>query len=141
LSGSGIHSGSSVTQTRQLAGAKAPAKHSVHPEKELVVVKFGTKLTVEDVERYVAWLREHPSFQPTFAEIVDLTGVEELDLGAEDFLKLADKVDPFSYEAKRAFVARSSVQNHAARMHKILRSQRNIEIFRSMEDAQRWIQS
>jgi hypothetical protein len=54
---------------------------------------------------------------------------------------MADEVDPFSPEAKRAFVAETSVQNHAARMHKILRSQRNIETFRTLEDAERWIGS
>jgi len=34
-----------------------------------------------------------------------------------------------------------STQNHAARRHKVLRSQRNIEAFRSLEDAERWIGS
>jgi hypothetical protein len=54
---------------------------------------------------------------------------------------MADEIDPFSPEAKRAFVAETSVQNHAARMHKILRSQRNIETFRTLEGAERWIGS
>ena len=81
----------------------------------------------------------HPSFQPAYAEIVDLTEVEELDLRADEFLKLADEIDPFSPDAKRAFIVRNSVQNHAARMHKVLLTQRNIEIFRSVEEAERWI--
>jgi hypothetical protein len=84
---------------------------------------------MRDVERYAILLRANPLFRPDFSEIVDLTEVEEVSLQGEEFLRLADKVDPFSYDAKRAFVARSSVQNHAARMHKILRTQRNIEIF------------
>ncbi len=79
------------------------------------------------------------SFNPTYAEIVDLTEVEELDLKAQEFLKLADEIDPFSLHAKRAFVIRNSVQNHAARMHKVRRAPRNIEIFRSVEEAERWI--
>jgi hypothetical protein len=53
-------------------------------------------------------------------------------LQADEFLALADEIDPFSYEAKRVFVVRTSVQNHAARMHKVQRKQRNIEIFRSL---------
>ena len=64
-----------------------------------------------------------------------------MDLQADGFLKLADEIDPFSPDAKRAFVAKSPVQNHAARMHKILRTQRNIEIFRTIEEAERWIES
>jgi hypothetical protein len=113
--------------------------YTVDAEKKLVVVSFGKKLTVQQIKRYSDLLQMNPSFQTTYSEIVDLTQVEELDLQADEFLTLADKIDPFSSDAKRAFVVRTSVQNHAARMHKVLRTQRNIEIFRSMEEAERWI--
>ena len=109
--------------------------------RQLVTVKFGTRVTAEEIGEYVRKLRDHPSFEPTFSEIADLREAEDIDLLANDFLKLADEVDPFLPEAKRAFVAKNSIQNHAARMHKILRSQRNIEIFRTLEDAERWIAS
>jgi hypothetical protein len=117
------------------------ALHVVNAEKRQVLVKFGKKLTIADVEKYVAMLIASPDFRPDFSEIVDLTGVEDLNLTADDFLKLADQVDPFSPQAKRAFVVRSSVQGHAARMHKILRTQQTVEIFRSVEEAELWIQS
>jgi hypothetical protein len=65
--------------------------------------------------------------------------VEVFDLKVEDFLKLADKIDPFAPEAKRAFVVRTPVQSHAARLHKILRLARNIEIFGSLIEAECWI--
>ena len=86
-------------------------------------------------------LRAHPAFDPSFFEIADLTCAEELNLEAKDFFALADQFDPFSVEARRAFVARTAVQKHAARMHKALRAQRNIEIFPSMEEAERWLGS
>jgi hypothetical protein len=113
--------------------------YHVDTEKKLVSVKLGRKLTVRDIEGYVGRLQLYPSFQPVYAEIVDLSEVEDLDLQADEFLKLADKIDPFSPDAKRAFIVRNSVQNHAARMHKVLRTPRNIEIFRSVEEAERWI--
>jgi len=94
----------------------------VDPRRRLVAVKFGKKLTVADIERYSRHLQSNPSFQPNYSEIVDLSEVEELDLQADEFLRLADEIDPFSSEAKRAFVVRNSVQNHAARMHKVLRT-------------------
>jgi len=103
------------------------------------MVKFKNRLTLREIERYSVLLRSNPSFHSSFSEIVDLTEVEEIDLDADDFLKLADEIDPFSTEAKRAFVARTSIQNHAARMHKVLRAQRNIEIFHTLEDAERWV--
>ncbi|MFZ0861429.1 MAG: hypothetical protein WB781_16115 [Candidatus Sulfotelmatobacter sp.] len=115
------------------------AQYTVDTEKRLVAVKFGKKLTVNDIERYAKRLQLNPAFRPDYSEIVDLTEVEEVELQADEFLRLADKIDPFSHDAKRAFVAQNAVQSHAARMHKVLRMQRNIEIFRSVEEAERWI--
>jgi hypothetical protein len=115
------------------------AEYVVDSEKSLVTVRFGKNLTGRDIEAYAKRLQLNRSFNPTYDEIVDLTEVEELDLKAEEFLELADEIDPFSPHAKRAFVIRNSVQNHAARMHEMQRAPRNIEIFRSVEEAERWI--
>jgi len=112
---------------------------SVDPGKRLVSVKFRKKVTVRAIETYAALLRTDPSFKPDFSEIVDMTEVEELDLKPEEFIRLADEVDPFSLQARRAFVVHNEVQHHAARMHKILRTQRNFSIFRSIKDAHRWL--
>ena len=114
---------------------------SVDGKKRLVYAKFGKKVVASDIEQYAKQLRVDPVFEPTFAEIVDLRAAEDLDLGADDFLRLADEIDPFSMNAKRAFVVSTPVQSHAARMHKILRSQRNIEIFPSCEEAEHWVKS
>jgi hypothetical protein len=133
-----LHRGAFASQ-RVVHPMSGSAEYVLDPAKRLVAVKFGKKMTVADIERYAKLLQSNPSFQPNYSEIVDLTGVEVLDLQAEEFLRLADEIDPFSPDAKRAFVVRNSVQNHAARMHKVLRTQRNIEIFRSVEEAERWI--
>jgi hypothetical protein len=115
------------------------AEFSIDKDRRLVTVKFGPKTTIQTIEDYSLRLRAHPYFDSSFSEITDLREIEDLDLQADDFLKLADHVDPFSLEAKRAFVVRTSVQNHAARMHKILSSNRTIGIFRSVEEAERWV--
>jgi hypothetical protein len=115
------------------------ADYTVDAQKRLVVVKFGKKVTVQDIERYSHLLRANPAFHPAFSEITDLTEVEDLNLQADEFLRLADEIDPFSVDARRAFVVRTPVQNHAARMHKILRLQRNFEIFETMEEAESWV--
>ncbi len=117
------------------------ATFKVDSEQKLVVVRFGKTVTVGDIERYAARLRENPAFQPLFSEITDLRGVEKLDLNAREFFRLADEVDPFSHQSKRAFVVGNAVQAHAARMHKILRTQRSFEIFQSLEEAERWVSS
>ncbi|MFZ0733220.1 MAG: hypothetical protein WAM79_12905 [Candidatus Sulfotelmatobacter sp.] len=117
----------------------SPAEYEVDPEKRLVVVRFTGHVTVQKIAEYVAHLRMHPAFHPSFGEIADLREVREIELQTDDFLRLADKIDPFFAEAKRAFVVRTTVQNHAARMHKILRPKRNTEIFESFEQAERWV--
>jgi len=117
------------------------AEFVVDPEKRLVVVRFRKKVTAEDIARYAQRLRIHPAFQPEFSEIADLTEAEEIDLQAEDFLRLADKIDPFSPAAKRAFVVQTTTQSHAARLHKILRSKMNIEIFRTFGEAEEWVRA
>ena len=138
-------SGEHVLKSSRPAHCQAPRplsgsfRYTVDAERKLVVVTFARNLTVQDIKRYANLLQIDPSFRPTYSEIADLREVEELDLQADEFLTLADKIDPFSYEAKRAFVVRTSVQNHAARMHRVLRTQRNIEIFHSLEEAEIWI--
>jgi len=120
---------------------KQRCRFMVDPERRTVVVHFEKNVTASDIRRYAERLQMHPAFDPRFSEIVDLQQVEDLDLQAPDFLKLADEVDPFSPDAWRAFVVRNSVQNHAARMHKVLRMQANMRIFYSLEQAETWIQS
>jgi len=115
------------------------AEFSIDIDRRVVMVRFGPKVTIQTIADYARRLRTHHCFESAFAEITDLREVEDLDLRADDFLKLADEIDPFSLEAKRAFLVRTAVQNHAARMHKILRSNRTIEIFGNMEEAERWL--
>lgn len=106
-----------------------------------VFVRFERKVTVAQIRNYARRLHAHPEFDPKFSEIVDLRGVDDLDLKAPDFLTLADEIDCFSRDSWRAFVVQNSVQNHAARMHKILRLGPNMKIFSSVEQAKSWLAS
>lgn len=67
----------------------------IDPEKKLVVVTFGMRLTLAQIRQYVDALRADPSFVREFSEIADLRAVQDLDLQADEFLKLADQLDPF----------------------------------------------
>jgi hypothetical protein len=141
LAQSGVPNWEKIQLTSQDRFSSGAFRFHVDVERQLVTVTFGNRVTAEEIGEYVQKLRTDPGFEPSFSEIADLREAKEIDLQADEFLKLADEVDPFSPQAKRAFLARTSTQNHAARMHKILRSQRNIEIFGTLEDAERWIES
>ncbi|MGA7907147.1 MAG: hypothetical protein WCA16_07035, partial [Candidatus Sulfotelmatobacter sp.] len=98
-------SGSSGARGAQgVSGAPALPDYVLNPEKRLVAVKFRKKVTASDIERYAAALLVNPLFDPEFSEIVDLSDVEEIDLQADEFIRLADEVDPFSLQSRRAFV-------------------------------------
>ena len=112
---------------------------SIDKDRRLVVVKFEASVSVQEIARYVESLVAHPHFDPSFSEITDIRAVQYFDLEANDFLTLADQIDPFSLTAKRAFVAKTSGQNQAARMHKFLRPHRTIEIFESVAQAEEWL--
>jgi hypothetical protein len=115
--------------------------YTVNPQQRLVSVKFGRRASIVDIQSYANALRVDPLFDPTFSEITDLSEVEQLEIDAERALALADQIDPFSLGAKRAFVARTELQIHAARMHQLLRNdERNTRIFSSLADARKWIE-
>jgi hypothetical protein len=133
-----------ITSSGVEAAAHEDGAHfdfNIDVKKRVVFVRFGKRLTAVDIRRYAERLRADPEFDPEFSEMVDLTEVEDLELQADDFLKLADQVDCFSAGAWRAFVVQNSVQNHAARMHKILRIPANMKIFSFVEEARDWIES
>lgn len=121
------------------------SQNSVHfaidLERRTVIARFGERLTVADIQKYVQDLCTHPAFDPSFSEIADISEVKDLPLEVFDFMQLADHTDPFSAESKRAFVVRTSVQEHAARMHKILRNRGKFKIFQTLEEAENWISS
>ena len=114
---------------------------NIDVEKRIVFARCGKKVTLMDIRLYAERLRAHPAFDPDFSEIVDLREAKDLDLNAPDFLNLADEIDCFSSGAWRAFVVHSAVQNHAARMHRILHLQANMRIFSSLDEAFAWIES
>jgi len=114
--------------------------YEVIPHERLVSVKFGKSVTLRDLENYARALRSDPLFDPSFSEIVDLSEVEDLQVAAPQALALADKIDPFSQSARRAFVACSERQAHAARMHQRLRGgEENVRIFRTWAAAKEWV--
>ena len=127
-----------------LNGWGAPRKYlsvtyTIEPQDRLVASQFCGVLSVRGLEMYAASLRADRRFDPTFAELVDLRKVDEIHLRPEDALRLADQVDPFVLDSKRAFVAHTQMQVHSAKMHQLLQNKRTIQIFSSIEEARRWV--
>ena len=81
------------------------AHFNVDSEMRLVTVRFGNEVTVQDVVQYLESLKTSLAFEPDFSELVDLTQVMSSEVDFQAAMMLAHEVDPFSREARRAFVA------------------------------------
>jgi hypothetical protein len=116
------------------------ATYFIDLDSRFVLVKFTGTITFQDIRDYAVNLRADPQFRPTFSEVVDLRSVEEVELSPRQAMNLADAVDPFAPESRRAFVVQSQAQIHAAHIHRILRPEGgNILVSFSMEEAKRWM--
>ncbi len=116
--------------------------YTVTVSERLVFVKFGKVLSFDAIKDYAVALGADPSFDPTFSEIIDISESKDFNFSTKESLKLADMVDPFSIGARRAFVARTLEQIHAAQKHQLLRNdKRNTQVFSTVAEAKRWIQS
>jgi hypothetical protein len=51
----------------------------VDVERQLVTVRFGSRVTAKEIGEYVQKLRDPPSFQSTFSEIVDLREAKDIE--------------------------------------------------------------
>ncbi len=116
-------------------------EYAIDAERCVVYVRFGCRLGLAEIEFYARALAANPHFSPKYSEIVDLTAVKDLQLDAEAAVSLADRIDPFDLASKRAFIATSAPQVHAARMHQILWSEKSIKIFDSEAAAREWLEN
>jgi hypothetical protein len=116
--------------------------YTIDLENRFVLVRFTGTITFRDIKDYAGYLRADSRFRPSFSEIVDLSNVEEVELSPTQAINLADAVDPFALESRRAFVVQSQAQIHAAHVHRILRPEGgNILVAFSMEEAKQWMRT
>ena len=119
-------------------------RYSIDRAKRLVLVKFVGKLAASDLTHYVEALLKDPvkdpEFKRQFSEIVDLTAVDRITITPAEAIALADAVDPFDVNSRRAFVTCKEIQTNAARVHQIVRSpSNNMAIFDTVNHAEQWI--
>lgn len=121
---------------------KTPVAYSIDEMARQVSVRFTGKLSFNVIAKYADNLAANPQFDPTYGELVDLRLVETVALTARELIKLADEVDPFARNSKRAFVAQNQAQIHAANVHHLLRpDSKNMRIFISLQEAEQWLRS
>jgi hypothetical protein len=109
-------------------------------EKHLVKVRFDSEVTVQDVLQYLESLKSNPLFDPNFDELVDLTDVTSSEVDFQSAMRLAHSADPFSWKARRAFVAARPAIFGIVRMYELARGEDgSIAAFHTIGEAIHWL--
>jgi hypothetical protein len=136
----GYSSSAILTITRNMAPLPPSFVYSVDSAARVVSARASGELTFTTIVSYASRLRRDRSFSPAFSEIVDLRAVESVSLSTREVMTLANDIDPFLANSKRAFVVRNQDQINVAHLHRILRPQTNtIRVFHSIEEAREWV--
>jgi hypothetical protein len=122
-----------------------PATHTIDQENRWVHTMIWGVVSGEDLlptlERGLVEAAG-PNFDPSFAEIIDLTEVMKMELSEDDVRELAEK-SPFSPNSRRAIVVPDNkLVDGFARMYEVLREvqgETGIRIFRSLDEAFEWV--
>jgi hypothetical protein len=138
---SGISSLRPAAFRRDISGDFVPASYKIDKARRFVLSTGTGFLSKEDVLGHMDRISADPEFDPTFSQLLDFTNVAEVGFGPDDVRQFAER-NIFSPGSRRAFVVQNDLHFGLARMfeiHRELRGETGIAVFRSMEEAMDWI--
>ena len=104
----------------------------------IVFTTSAGDITLDDIAEHCRRLRSDTAFSPLFSELLDYTGTSPA-LSLEEMRHVADSLDPYSGEARRAIVASSDLNYGVARMFGAVLAGDTVAVFRSMDEALAWL--
>lgn len=112
--------------------------------RRLRTATFSGVVGEADLISAYAQLMQDPGFDPTIDDLVDLRGVERLDVSSDAVRRIVDMFSPLNdmeIHNRLAIVAPRDELFGMARMYQILRSEapEETQVFRSYEDAAAWL--
>jgi hypothetical protein len=119
---------------------RLPATYLIDPERRLVVSSAWGAMTDDDVREHHRSLLADPLFDPTYRQLVDMTGITEDLVGAR--AKQEESQDQiFVPGVQRAWVAPADYAFGMARMYAVAAQGRgqNIGVFRARSEAEEWL--
>lgn len=117
------------------------ADYKIEKSRRLVLSIASGELTPEDILGHMNRLTQDPDFDPTFFQLADFRAVSNMTLLPEDIRRFAERT-VFSAHSRRAFLVKDEAHFGLARMfeiHRDLKGESGIRVFRSLEDALEWI--
>jgi hypothetical protein len=117
-----------------------PATYLIDLERKLVISRAWGAMTDSDVREHQRNLRTDPRFDPTYRQLVDMSGITEDLVGIETKREISsDQI--FAPGVRRAWVASPDYSFGMARMYAIAaeRQGQTIGVFRTRSEAEEWL--
>ncbi|MDQ6872991.1 MAG: hypothetical protein M3037_13455 [Gemmatimonadota bacterium] len=117
-----------------------PATHLIDVERKLVISRAWGVMTDADVREHNRMLRSDPLFDPTYRQLVDMSGITE-DLVSIKTKQAESDDQVFVPGVRRAWVASADYTFGMARMYAIAAESQGqtIGVFRAMREAEEWL--
>ena len=117
-----------------------PAKYSIDPERKLVICHAWGAVTDDDVREHNRALRADPLFDPTYRQLVDMSGITE-DLVDIDTKREVSQNQFFAPGVRRAWVSSEDYSFAMARMYAVAAESQGqtIGVFRARSEAEEWL--
>jgi hypothetical protein len=114
--------------------------YEIDKERRLIISTASGVITLPEVWAHQERLAKDPDFDPSFAQLLDVTQVTKLKLSSEDVRRVAES-NTLSTNPRLAIVATSSLVYGMARMFQIFREMKGEEktrVFRDRDEALAW---
>jgi hypothetical protein len=115
--------------------------YEIDKERRLITSTASGVITLPEIWAHQEKLDKDPDFDPSFAQLLDVTQVTKLKLSSEDVRRVAES-NTLSSNPRLAIVATSSLVYGMARMFQIFREMKGEEktrVFRDRDEALAWV--
>jgi hypothetical protein len=115
--------------------------YEIDKERRLVTSTASGVITLPEIWAHQGKLLKDPDFDPSFAQLLDVTQVTKLALSSEDVRRVAES-NTLSSNPRLAIVATSAFVYGLARMFQIFREmtgEEGIRVFRDRDEALAWV--
>jgi hypothetical protein len=111
-----------------------PVQYFIDRKARLVTTVFSGIFTDSDIWHLIDLLRKDPEYDPDFDELIDCRAVVENRVSAATLSAVRSSPKP-----RRAVVASSDKNYGIGRMFQALQTNQQIEVFRTLEEARKWL--
>ena len=115
--------------------------YEIDKERRLITSTASGVITLPEIWAHQEKLDRDPDFDPSFAQLLDVTQVTKLKLSSEDVRRVAES-NTLSTNPRLAIVATSNLVYGMARMFQIFREMKGEEktrVFRDRDEALAWV--